>query len=271
MSCSAQYLLEEADASIPRSDAMLLLSHFLGIRRETIIAHPDHPVSDAEAGAFRRAVSQAKDGYPIPYLTGKQSFWQWDFTVTPDTLIPRSDTETLIETVLDLFPADRPLRVLDLGTGPGTIAITLALLRPIWQVSASDCSTAALAVARRNASDLQAQVTFYESDWFASIPNAPYDLIVSNPPYIREGDSHLYALRFEPALALTSGVDGLTAIRTIATKAPHFLVDRGALVLEMGYDQGEAVRTILSEASFTSVRTVQDLGHRDRVTLGFKA
>src|SRR5690606_41469022 len=210
-------------------------------------------------------------GEPVAYLTGRRGFRHLELQVTPDTLVPRPETELLVELALERLPTDRELRIADLGTGSGAIALALASERPRASVVATDASAAALAVARANADALGiANVEFREGDWFDAVRGERFDLVASNPPYIAEGDPHLQAgdLRFEPAMALSSGSDGLDAIRRIVAGAPAHLQPGGGLLLEHGWEQGAAVRALLSAAGFHAVATARDLEQRDRITYG---
>ncbi len=256
---------------ISRSEARILLAHILKTRPESLIAHPDDAVSDEAAAAFRDAADRASAGYPIPYLTGTQAFWGRDFLVTPDVLIPRPDTETLVESALHII-ASKPLKVLELGTGSGCIAISIAIEKPMASVTATDISEAALAVARKNAERFAVKnLTFQQGEWLSAVESdACFDLIVSNPPYIAEGDPHLPALRWEPITALTAGFDGLDDIRRIAAEALFHLNENGVLAFEHGFDQGPAVRTVMQQLGYRAVVTLQDLAGNDRVTKGFR-
>ncbi|QNP39857.1 peptide chain release factor N(5)-glutamine methyltransferase [Lysobacter solisilvae (ex Woo and Kim 2020)] len=266
-------LLQEARARIDAVDAEFLLVHVLDRPRSWLFAHRDDPVPDGVAAAFAALVARRAQGEPVAYLTGRRGFWRFDLAVTPATLIPRPETELLVELALERLPIERALRVADLGTGSGAIALALAHERPRAQVLASDASAQALAVARTNAQALGlANVGFREGDWFAPLAGECFDLIASNPPYIALDDPHLGEgdLRFEPAAALGSGADGLDAIRRIAAEAPAYLQAGGWLLLEHGWDQGAAVRGLLLAAGFVEVATERDLEGRDRVTLGRK-
>lgn len=261
--------LSEASARIARTDARVLLAHVMGRTKEFFIMHPEQPLSDAERMRFLELVQQAQQGCPIAYLVGYKAFWGRDFRVTPEVLIPRPDTETLIECALALSP--RPASILDMGTGSGCIAITLALELPESTVMATDVSAKALAVAQENASRLGAQrITFAQGCWYEAVRRQTFDLIVSNPPYIEPHDKHLANLTFEPIGALTDGVDGLSALRTIAQGAIAHLAPNGALMLEHGYDQGAAVRALLEAQGLHDVCTVRDLGGNERITVGHR-
>lgn len=261
-----------ADAADARAEAEILLAHGLGRERTWLFTHADDALDDAAAARFRVLVERRCAGEPVAYLTGTRGFWRFDLEVTADTLIPRADTECLVEQALARLPADRPLRVLDLGTGTGAIALALAAERPAAQVVAVDLSPGAAAVARRNADRLALapRVEVREGAWFAPVAGERFDLVASNPPYIEDDDPHLVAgdLRFEPRTALASGTDGLDDLRIIVRDAPAHLVPGGWLLVEHGWGQGAAVRALFERAGFERIETVRDLEARDRVTLG---
>lgn len=267
---TVQSLLRELPgAGLDPAEAELLLAHVLGRSRSWLYAHRDDPVDPADADRFRALLARREAGEPVAYLTGRRGFWSFDLRVTPDTLIPRPETELLVERALDRLPATAELRLADLGTGSGAIAVALAHERPRARVVAVDLSPGALEVARANAAELGlANIEFRQGDWLAPLAGERFDLLASNPPYIAEGDPHLDDLRHEPAPALSSGHDGLDAIRTIAREAPAHLLPGGWLLLEHGWDQGDAVRGILVAAGFAGVMTDRDLEARDRVTSG---
>ena len=271
--CRLDSLLRAARERIDPVDAEFLLVHVLRKPRSWLFAHREDAVPHEAAEAFEALVRRRVAGEPVAYLTGRRGFWRFDLAVTPDTLIPRPETELLVELALERLPADRDLRVADLGTGSGAIAIALAYERPRARVVASDASPRAVAVARENAVALGlANLTVAEGDWFAPLAGERFHLVASNPPYIALGDPHLSDgdLRFEPETALSSGADGLDAIRRIAADAPAHLESGGWLLLEHGWDQGAAVRELLMLAGFEQVATERDLEGRDRVTLGRK-
>lgn len=252
-------------------EAEILLGFVLGKGRTYFRAFPDAPVSEAESSHFRGLVAHRSKGEPIAYLTGQREFWSLDFEVNPSVLIPRHETELLVESALALIETGSAPTILDLGTGSGIIAITLGLTREDAKIMAVDASIAALSVARRNADRLgSSNVEFFVSDWFTHIDKSiRFDLIVSNPPYIADNDPHLQKgdLRFEPREALTSGPDGLEDIRTIANQAREFLLPSASLIMEHGYDQADAVRRILIEAGYEGVGTRHDLQGHPRVTM----
>ena len=264
-------LLAEARLAIDPVDADLLLAHALAKSRTWLFAHADDAVAPADADRFRALLARRIAGEPVAYLTGARGFWTLDLAVTPATLVPRPETELLVELALARLPPDTPVRVADLGTGSGAIALALAKERPCAEVVATDASDAALAVARANAGrNGLRNVAFRADSWLAPLGDESFDLIASNPPYIAEGDPHLDQgdLRFEPPMALSSGADGLDAIRILAAGAPARLRPGGWLLLEHGWDQGPAVRALLAAAGFEAVATHRDLEQRDRVTLG---
>ncbi|MBO9717051.1 MAG: peptide chain release factor N(5)-glutamine methyltransferase [Pseudoxanthomonas sp.] len=264
-------LLREASARIGREDAEPLLAHALGRDRAWLFAHATDPVAAESAAAFRALVERRATGEPVAYLTGHRGFWTLDLKVTPDTLIPRPETELLVELALARIEPGMPARVADLGTGSGAIALAIASERPLAAVVATDVAKATLAVAVANAQALGLDnVWFRRGDWDQALGGDRFDLIASNPPYVAEGDPHLEQgdLRHEPPRALSSGADGLDAIRTIVSAAPRHLVPGGWLLLEHGLEQGAAVRALLAQAGMVDVQTARDLEHRDRVTLG---
>ncbi|MBQ0834359.1 peptide chain release factor N(5)-glutamine methyltransferase [Marinobacter sp.] len=253
----------------PRLDAELLLSHVSGLNRSSFRAFPEREVGAAHATEFEGLVAQRVQGMPIAYLLGHQEFWSLPFKVSSSTLIPRPDTECLVEQALEL-PLPDNARVLDLGTGTGAIALALASEKPNWLVTACDLQEDAITLAQANARELELAVKVFQSSWFTALPTDSFDLIVSNPPYVASGDHHLGEgdVRFEPASALVAGADGLDDIRQIVAEAPAWLNSDGWLLLEHGFDQAKAVRALFSEHGFASVETRKDYGDNDRMTLG---
>lgn len=252
-----------------RLEAELLLLHVLDKPRSWVIAHADDQLDAAQLAAFAVLVRRRREGEPVAYITGHRGFWTLNLEVTPATLIPRAETELLVELALARMEADA--RVVDLGTGSGAIALAIARECPTARVVATDASAEALAVAQRNAAKHGIRnVRFEQGDWLAPLAGELFDLIVSNPPYIEAGDAHLGQgdLRFEPASALASGVDGLDDIRRIVAQARKHLAPGGALLMEHGWKQGPAVRAILEDAGYRDVFTEQDLEQRDRVSGG---
>lgn len=248
-------------------DAEVLLMQVLDCDRAHLRAWPEKPLTPAQASDYAVLIERRREGWPIAYLTGEREFWSRPFRVAPGALIPRPETELLIELALAVLPADHPADVLDLGTGTGIIAITLAAERPRTQVVAVDISAEALAIAQDNAERLGARnLRLLLGDWLTPLlPNERYDLIISNPPYIAEDDPHLRQgdLRYEPGLALASGADGLTALRRIIAEARDFLKPGGTLLLEHGYDQADAIGALLRDAGYGEITHHRDLqGHR---------
>ncbi|WP_372391645.1 peptide chain release factor N(5)-glutamine methyltransferase [Xanthomonas sp. NCPPB 3582] len=268
---SAEHLLRQACQRINRGDAEPLLLHALGRDRAWLFAHGRDPVTATVAAEFQALVQRRVDGEPVAYLTGSRGFWTLDLEVSTATLIPRADTEALVELALERLDHAPGRRVADLGTGSGAIALAIASERPQAQLIATDASAAALAIARRNADRHRLlNVQFRHGSWFVPLAGERFDLIASNPPYIAAGDPHLAQgdLRHEPASALASGNDGLADIRRIVADAPMHLRSGGWLLLEHGWDQGEAVAELLRARGFVQVATQQDLEQRDRVSLG---
>ena len=275
--------LAAARAKLPASEARLLLGHLLEREPAWLIAHDDEVLGEAALRRFASLVARRAGGEPLAYLVGQREFFAREFVVSPAVLIPRPETELLVEIARARIAANHAptvvrsgasgqvtarareacaaIRVLDLGTGSGCIAITLALECPRARVSAVDASVAALAVAGRNAQQLGAPVRSLHSDWFAALAGESFDLIVANPPYIAAGDSHLVAgdLRHEPVAALLGGIDGLASIRRIIDAAPAHLAPGGQLWLEHGYDQAVAVRELLAATGFTDIEEHLDL------------
>jgi release factor glutamine methyltransferase len=253
----------------PRLDAEVLLGHVIDRSRTQLLARPDTAVEPAALQRFRHLVARRVQGEPIAYLTGWREFWSRRFRVTPTTLIPRPETELLVELALEILPRDASLRIADLGTGSGAIALTLALERPVCKVVATDLSASALDVARDNAQRLgAANVECRAGDWCAALHGERFDLIVSNPPYVGADDPHLQQgdLRFEPRQALASGSSGLEAIERIITAAPAHLVRGGWLLLEHGYDQADSVAALLQRCGYAQIEQRADIGgHRRAV------
>lgn len=260
----------ELDRTEARLEIRVLLGHALGVSRAWLIAHEHDELPIALLEKYEALLARRLAGEPVAYLLGEKEFFGRSFHVTPDVLVPRPETELLVELALAKLPQGRSGRVLDLGTGSGCIAVTLALERPDCGIIAIEQSAAALAVARRNAVHLGAKLGFYQGNWYGALPvgTAKFDLVVSNPPYVAEGDPHLATLAHEPASALASGADGLADIRRIVEGAPAWLKPGGWLMFEHGWDQGEACRVFLEAAGFCDVETRADLAGIGRVTLG---
>jgi release factor glutamine methyltransferase len=263
---ATEQLSESDDA---RLDSQVLLAYALNVSRTWLFTWPDKALDGATLTAFNALIEERKSGTPIAYITGYRDFWSLRLKVTPDTLIPRADTELLVETALTLKNVEKPCDVIDLGTGTGAIALSLANECPSWRITATDINPKTLAVAKENATTLELAVSFKESAWFDAI-NDRYDLVISNPPYIESDDPHLQQgdLRFEPAGALASGQDGLDDIRRLVQQALKHLKKDGYLLLEHGYQQAEAVHSLMAKAGYIDIETHQDIEGRDRVTLG---
>ena len=258
-------------SGLSRLEARMLLVHTLGRPVEWLLAHGDEPVMPEAADAFLSLAARRRQGEPMAYLVGVREFMGHAFVVTPSVLIPRPETELLVETAIGSLANLTSPSILDLGTGSGAIAISLALALPDARVTASDISVDALTVAQGNAQRLGARIQWWQGSWYSALPSeGRFDLIVSNPPYVRSGDPHLSQgdLRFEPASALTDGNDGLSALRQIVSGAGAHLNPGGGVWLEHGFDQAGAVRALLAEAGYNHVRTMVDLAGHDRITGG---
>lgn len=253
-----------------RLDAEVLLCHVLGSDRSRLYAYPEVTLQSGQQSAFEKLIDQRQTGYPVAYLTGKKEFWSIELTVNQDTLIPRPDTECLLESVLDRIPLNQPGRIADLGSGSGAIAIAIASERPHCRIVATDINESTLAIARENAERLQLnQIDFIQSNWFTNVEGR-FDVIVSNPPYISENDPHLLSgdIKHEPVSALIAGPDGLDAIRVICQQAKNFMNLQGWLLLEHGYDQADSVHKLLQENGFTGIFTRSDYAGHERVSGG---
>ena len=246
----------------------ILLCHALGLTRVGLITQSERTITPDEAARLNALVARRVHGEPIAYIVGRREFFGLDFAVSDAVLIPRPDTELIVELAIERLPPQG--RALDMGTGSGAIAVALAYSRPDAHVTALDVSTAALDVARANATSNAVNVRFLQSDWFAALGDERFDLIASNPPYIAAGDAHLAQgdLRFEPVGALTDHADGLSALRTIITGAAQHLNPTAWLLLEHGYDQAAAVRALLSKAGYSHVQSWRDLGGIERTSGG---
>nr|WP_298114174.1 peptide chain release factor N(5)-glutamine methyltransferase [uncultured Pseudomonas sp.] len=258
------------DSPTPRLDAELLLAQALGKSRSYLRTWAEREVDAALQARFAADLERRRAGEPVAYILGQQGFWSLELEVAPHTLIPRPDTELLVETSLALLPAT-PVTVLDLGTGTGAIALALASERPAWRVTGVDRVAEAVALAERNRARLKlSNAAFTESHWFGALVGQRYRLIVSNPPYIAAADHHLDRgdVRFEPSSALVAGEDGLDDIRLIVEQAPDHLEAGGWLLLEHGFDQAAAVRELLVARGFTAVESRRDLGGHERISLG---
>ena len=260
--------LEQASArGVALLDSRLMLGRLLGRTRTELIAHDDEPLAGPVAARWNEWLARRAAGEPLAYLLGEKEFHGLMLEVTPDVLVPRPETELLVDWVGELVAGfGGPVRVVDLGTGSGAIALAIKQAQPRAVVTATDASAAALAVARRNASRLSLEVEFIAASWWRGLDGRSFDIVVANPPYIREDDPALAALRHEPLLALTPGGDGLAALRTIVEGAVPHLGARGWLLLEHGFDQAEAVRALLAAAGADAIETRPDLAGHPRAT-----
>ena len=252
-------------------DARVLLQHVLGVSHTRLITRSERVLTDTEADEYLRLVVRRRQGEPIAYLVGWREFYGRRFTIDPSVLIPRSESELLVDLALERIATDAPVAILDLGTGSGNIAVSIALERSRTTLVATDQSAEALACARGNADRLGAErIEFLQGDWFAPLAGRRFDLIVSNPPYVAEGDAHLLQgdLRFEPRSALAAGGDGLACVRTIISQAHGYLKPRGWLLFEHGYDQGAACARLCEDAGFRAIVVAKDLAGLPRVSGG---
>lgn len=258
-------------SSTPRLDAEILLLHTLKINKTKLYTDPHTLILDTQLTRLSDLLEQRLTGKPIAYILGEKEFWSMTFKVSPDVLIPRPETEHLIELTLSLLDTQKPQTILELGTGSGIIAITLAKECPHWKIIACDNSLTALKIATQNAQQLlppQTNIFFFQSNWFSQIPPQKFSAIISNPPYIAENDTHLLDLQYEPINALISGENGLDDIRKIIVQSSSYLLPNGMLLLEHGFNQGESVREIFKKAHFTQIKTYPDLSGQDRITMG---
>ncbi len=253
---------------LPALEARMLLQHVLGLGAAHLIAHPEQPVAGDALARVSDAQRRRLAGEPLAYITGEREFHGLMLCVGPDVLIPRPETELLVDLALQALPAGQPVRVLDLGTGSGAIAVALAVNRPAWSMHAADKSAGALAQAGENAVRHGAGVRFVQSDWFSALEGERFDLVVSNPPYVAHDDPHLGQgdLRFEPRMALDGGAGGFGCIRRISREARRHLVPGGRLMFEHGHDQAARTRILLRELGYEEVGSQADLAGIDRVT-----
>ncbi len=267
LSQANQLLSENSDS--PMLDAEVLLCHVLDKDRSHLKAWPEKQLQPEQLARFSQLISQRQQGAPVAYLTGSREFWSRDFKVSPAVLIPRPDTELLIELSLDLLSTKSNPKIIDLGTGSGIIAITLAAERPDLEVVATDLSKEALAIARQNAINYQIQnIQFIHSSWFNNVSASKFDLIISNPPYIAANDPHLSEgdVRFEPDSALIAENNGLKDIQNIADNARQYLNKKGSLLIEHGCDQEKEVQSLFKAFDYSNIKTHNDLSGNPRVT-----
>ena len=254
----------DGQRGLPESDLRFLLRHRLGLDQAGLVLKRDDSLAPGMVKTLTADAARLRSGEPLAYILGEWSFWDFDLAVSPAVIVPRPETETLVEAALERA---RPgSRILDLGTGSGAIAIALARAGE-FEILAVDASDRALTVAAGNAERLNAAVSFRKSDWFAAV-SGRFDLIVANPPYVAEGDPHLPALAHEPVEALVSGPEGLNDLRRIIARAPEFLADDGWLLVEHGWDQSTATAALFAAAGFEAIECLQDPGGMPRVTLG---
>ncbi|WP_373019537.1 peptide chain release factor N(5)-glutamine methyltransferase [Thiomicrorhabdus sp.] len=268
---ASSQIRSQAIGDTPRLDAELLLAHCLGQTRTYLFTWPEKALDNRQLSCFEEKLQQRLQGHPIAHLTGEREFWGLALKVTNDTLIPRPDTEILIETALSILPDQSPCDILDLGTGTGAIALALKSERPQCRVMAVDLSLPALKVAQENARNLKLDIEFKQSSWFENIDSSErFDLIVSNPPYIEDKDEHLSQgdVRFEPITALTAGHDGLNDLKIIIQQACSFLKPQGWTLVEHGYNQAGAVQQLFLQYGYRNIATIKDYGDNPRMTLG---
>ena len=264
-------VIEQLQSMSARLEAEILLAEVLGKPRSFLHTYPERLLTDTQMHQLTAWVQRRQRGEPVAYIIGHQDFWNIRLMVTADTLIPRPETELLVEWVLQKLAADQPMCIADLGTGSGAIALAIAKERPHWRIYATDQSAAALQVASTNAEALGVtNVRFLQGSWCEPLPQCGFHAILSNPPYIANADPHLLQgdVRFEPRSALVAGEDGLQAIRLIMTQAKHYLLADGWLMLEHGYDQGEQVVESMRKVGYQQIEDKQDLAGHGRMALG---
>jgi len=268
---SRQQLVASSDS--PQLDTEVLLCHVLKKARSHLRAWPQKTLDKPQLTAFNELLQQRVAGQPIAYLTGHREFWSLDLKVNEHTLIPRPETELLIETLLEYYPQNINIKLADLGTGSGAIALAIASERPQWQIIATDIDNNSLELAAENAQQHQLNnIRFLHSNWFEALDEKNFDIIISNPPYIPDTDPHLKQgdIRFEPRRALCSGHDGLDDIRLLAAQAPQYLKTGGLLLVEHGYDQQQQLLDIFTKNHYKNIQQTQDILNQPRLTLGYK-
>jgi release factor glutamine methyltransferase len=263
--------LENSDSA--RLDAEILLCDVMQIQRSQLYSYPQQGASQAQSTRFKSLIAQRRQGHPVAYLTGKKEFWSLELTINSHTLIPRPETESLVEIALQVIPKNASWNILDIGTGSGAIALSIACERPSCNILATDIDDHALQVANQNiARHGYNNIRCQRSDWYQDIPQQHFDLIVSNPPYIAQNDHHLAGdgIRHEPKQALVAGVDGMQAIKTILQQAGTYLADGACLLLEHGHNQRPVVTRTFAQNGFKHITTGKDLANIDRYTYGYK-
>ena len=268
---SAQQQLAKLPDASAKLEAEVLLAFTLDKPRAYLYAWPEQQLDPQQQNEFEFAVKRRSSGEPVAYITETREFWGLPLKVSPATLIPRPETERLVEIALQYIPENKPCKVADLGTGSGALALAIASERPLSEIIATDISTSALAVAKQNQQSLNLKnISFVQSRWFENLNNEQFDIVVSNPPYVADNDPHLQQgdLRFEPVQALSSGSDGLRDIREIVSKAGEFLKPEGWLLIEHGFDQGDKVIELFQQHGFQHINCYQDYGQRERATIG---
>jgi len=270
----ARERLADIHDTIPSLEAEVLLSSLLDKPRTYLKAWPEIELSQEQTNSFNSMINRRTTHEPIAYITGSREFWSLNLEVTPDTLIPRPETETLVEIALEQIPQKKALKIVDLGTGSGAIAAAIASERPMCEITATDYSHQTMMVAERNFSRLGLEhINTSIGEWCDALPTGEqYDIIISNPPYVADGDGHLAqnGLPWEPQKALRSGNEGLDDICAIIEESPNYLTPNGMLLLEHGFDQGDKVRALLKQAGFCTIHTLQDLSGHDRVSTGYR-
>ncbi len=272
-----QQALQQASQNLSDSspsatlDAQILLSHVLQCNTAHLLAWPEKKLHKSQLSNYQQLIKQRRQGRPVAHLTGSREFWSLNFSVNNSTLIPRPETETLIEFILKKFGDKKNLKLLDMGTGTGAIAIALATEKPDWKIFASEVSADALKLASDNSNHHQTnKISFIQSDWFTNIKHKDFDIIVSNPPYITNNDPHLLAgdVRYEPKSALASGKNGMADIEHLCLHAKNHLTASGCLIIEHGYNQKQLVAECFTKNGFTQIEQKQDLAGHDRMTAG---
>jgi len=268
---ASQNLAESSPTA--RLDAQVLLTHILQCNTAHLLAWPEKTLNEEQVSSYQQLIQQRQQGLPVAYLTGLREFWSLNFSVNDSTLIPRPETETLIEFILDKFSDRERIKLLDMGTGTGAIAITIATEKPDWTIFASELSADALKLARHNSNCHQTNnISFVQSNWFTNIKQSDFDIIVSNPPYIANNDPHLLVgdVRFEPQSALSAGVAGMDDIEHLCLHANKHLKKNAWLIIEHGYNQKQLVANCFAKNGFTQIEQKQDLSGHTRMTAGKK-